>query len=258
MKNVKGQITLFVIIGIVIIAIIAIFLSMRSQVSETKPVSKGVDVEPVQLYVESCIKSVGEDAIVFTSRQGGYFELPELSTTDYFSNTAYYFSIDKNLMPSQERVEKEISKYMDNELFFCLKNFEDFRKEGMDIKIANISTTTLILPSSVLFKVNMPLTIKTQQAKTGLSDFSGSLENIRLKTIYNITKDMTEEQMKKFDSICVSCILRMAIENDVYVDLQRLGNDTVVFTITDNNSIVKNQPLEYVFANKYNVSWNST
>lgn len=258
MKNKKGQITIFIIIGIIIISAITIVYFARGQVSRNNNVAtEGIQTAPIQTYVEECVKSVGEDAILHIGRHGGYFELPELSTDDIFYKTAYYFYIDKDIMPSQQTVEQELSKYINEEIYFCLRNFADFPGTSIAADPYKINTSSIISDNSILFKVNMPVTITSGETIITLDSFSANIEKVRLKTVYDISKAITDEQMKKFGSICINCILNWSIENDVYINIQMISNDTMLFKIKDNSSKL-DTPLEYVFANKYNVSGNPT
>jgi len=254
MANRKGQITIFLIIGMILLISAGLLFYLNSQLTE-KEIEKSVEmpsnVLPIKNYVESCIKSVGEEAILWIGEHGGYYNLPKYSTKDYFTNTAYYFYIDSNIMPSKERVEEELSEYMDKQIYFCLDNFSVFKEQGFQIEKEESNTTVIIRQKDVLFQINLPLTIKKQDSLTEIKEFKKSIDSIRLKTIYDVSKLIIDEQMQNFDSVCLSCIVNHGIENDLYVDMERLGNDSIVFIISDNNSLVKNEPYKFIFANKY-------
>jgi len=253
MGNSKAQITLFIILGIVIlmsVSLIIYFSLIKSE--ETNPVIKNqIDILPIKNYVEFCIKSVGEDAIIWIGEHGGYYELPQYSDEYYPTDTAYYFYVDKNIMPSKSRVEEELSKYVDEKLPLCVKDFVDFKKQGFEIEQGEINTTTLIRSSNVLFQVNFPITVKKQTSETKFTSFSNSVENIRLDTIYYASKSIIDEQMKDFNSICLSCLFNLTVEKDLYINTEKAGNDIILFTITDLNSKINNSPYTYTFANKY-------
>lgn len=102
-----------------------------------------------------------------------------------------------------------------------------------------------------MFKIDLPLNIRKGESQARMDTFSKFVGGIRLGVIYNVSKEVINEQMKDFDSICLSCIINLAIENDLHVDLQRLDNPTILFTITDNNTIIDGFPYKFIFANKY-------
>src|SRR3989338_6482161 len=156
--NRKSQIALFIILGLTIMIGVGFVLYLKNssiKKPEVEQVSKlPFDTDSIQTYIEACIEDVGKDAISFIGRHGGYFALPQYSTKDYFTKTAYYFYIDKDFMPSKSIIERELSKYMDEELFFCMKNFAQFEEMGFDIGQGIVETTAVIQPNNVLFRVD--------------------------------------------------------------------------------------------------------
>ena len=250
----RGQVTIFILLGLVIL-IAALFLFYFNSDKKSSEVEKNFesqqDIMPIRNYIESCIKLVGEDAIVWIGEHGGYYELPTYSTKDYSIETAYYFYENSNIMPSKTDVEEELSKYLNKELSFCLRNFVDFTQQGFDIEQGEIVTTTIIRPGNVLFNVNFPVVVKKDKSKIKLNSFSNSVDKIRLNTVYGAVNSIINEQMKDFESICLSYLFNLTIENDLYINTEKLSDDTILFTITDFNSIINNSPYKYIFANKY-------
>ncbi len=250
MINKKSQVSMFIIIGIILLIIVGVYFALQSaKISEESIIEEvPVELQPIKSYVESCIAQIGEDAVYLIGQQGGYYEVPQMDP-DYFSTTAYYFWINENIMPSQEKVEAEISKYVDKELNYCLKNFEDFK--NFEIEQEESKTKTHMKDNEIIFNVNLPLTVKKDESVTKLSSFSNSISNVRLKTVYDTAKAVIDEQMEDFHSICLSCIINWSIEKDLRVEMQRLNEDGVLFTIIDNNSVIDGLDYEYIFANKY-------
>jgi|TARA_B100002003_G_scaffold142270_1_gene131635 hypothetical protein len=252
----KGQITFFIILGIVLVVSFALIFYLfqnstdkgESEIQQIQ--SFELSTSPINSYVESCIESVGEDAILWIGNHGGYFEVPTYNPDDY-QGTAYYFYVDRNIMPSKEKIEQELSKYMDSELFFCIRNFIAFEEMGFEIEQGKINTTTMIRPNNVLFNVNFPIKISREQNTKQLVSFQGSINNVRLSTIYDVSKSIIYEQMNDYNSVCLSCIIDGGIENDLHIDISRGDNSSLLFTITDYNTIINDMPYEYRFANKY-------
>ncbi|MAE43314.1 hypothetical protein CMO93_06065 [Candidatus Woesearchaeota archaeon] len=255
MKNRKGQIAIFILFGIVIlIAVSLVFYIKGKDAQETSEIPKATELSfsavPIKNYVESCIKSVGEDAIEFVGERGGYLELPELSTNDYFIKFPYYFYENIDVMPSKEKIEEEISKYVDEMLFSCFQDFIDFKQQGFDIEQENSTTKTIIKQNQVAFDVSLPLTIKKGDSETTIAKFSNSVTS-RLNTIYKVSTQITNIQMRDLNAICLSCLLNLSIENELYINLNRIGNGTILFIITGNSSKVDDLPSTFIFANKY-------
>jgi hypothetical protein len=86
---------------------------------------------------------------------------------------------------------------------------------------------------------------------TQFYEFKYSLEGVNLLKLYNISSELIEQQMKDFGRICLSCIHRLAEQNDVYTDLTRPSDSELIIGITDYNSKIDDTPISWIFANKY-------
>jgi len=235
----KGQVALFVIISIIIIAGIFIFLSVQKPVSVEQP-----SIKPISSYIEECIKSTGEDALIFVGQQGGFYELPKNSIDSY----PYYFYNNKSYLPSKETVEKQISLYINEMLPFCTKNFVDFPDFYTESRA--VDTETVILENKVRFNVAYPVIAKKGGTIYSLEEFSAEIPS-RLDVIYSAAESMISAQVENPASICLSCMINIGIANDIYIDMENYGDDAVLFTITDKNIMIKGLPYEFTFANQY-------
>ena len=253
--NRKAQVTVYILLALILlIGFGFVFYLQSSEVkqAEIKKISElPLNFVPIKNYVESCIQNVGKDGILLIGKRGGYVNLPKYNTQYFIIKTAYYFYLDKDIIPSKNRLEQELSEYMNEELFFCIRNFVDFKEVGFNIEQEVVNIKATINPNNIIFKVNFPVTIKKGTSEIKLDYFAKSIDNIRLGIIYNVSNAIINEQMKDFSSICLSCLINLAIENDLHIDMNRLSNDTILFTITDFNSKIDNLPLKYIFANKY-------
>ena len=92
----KGQITLFIILGIVLLFSTAIILFIRSQAKEEMPMvpevteSLPTEIQPVKDFIESCVEITAKDAIEMIGVHGGYIGV----TPEYIQYTAKTFDLD--------------------------------------------------------------------------------------------------------------------------------------------------------------------
>lgn len=236
----RGQVTIFIIIAIIVIGAIVTFFTFQDQIKSLFTSQE----DSIYLFVETCIKDVGQDAIYLTSQKGGYFISPELSTS---KGIAYYYINGENNLPSQKIIEEQISFYIKNMLSLCTQNFSDF--PDFEISQEQVDVETDIKNEEIMFDVKYPLTIKKEDSVTRIEDFENIKIPIRLGIIYNTAKEIIQNQLTR-DDLCISCISNIALENDLKIDLTAEDED-LLFTITDENSLIKNVPLKFSFANKY-------
>jgi len=238
----KGQVTLFVVIAVLFVAIVGIvFLATQKKLSREIP-----EIKPIKAFIDNCLDSTAEDALIFTGQQGGYYDIPKNSIDSY----VYYFYNNKSFIPSKQKIESEISLYVNEMLPFCTQNFVEFPDFKIEADPYSVKTKTIILGDKVRFIIKWYVSIKKADIKYQLEEFSSEIKS-RLNTIYNVAQNITSEQLKDPSSICLSCLTRLGIENDLYIDMENYDDDTVIFTIKDNQTLIKNQPYKFVFANKY-------
>src|SRR3989344_4137194 len=77
----KGQVTVFIFIGIFILVILGVFIYFRSEllVRTTQKTNLGVSEQfrPVQQYYENCLADAAVDGINLVGSQGGYLNIDE-------------------------------------------------------------------------------------------------------------------------------------------------------------------------------------
>jgi len=239
----KGQIALYAVIAVFLVlsALIAVYVQKQAAVAKLAPSVISPEVKPIDTFVRSCIQQTGRDALVYVGKQGGYYNLPTRSIDGY----VYYLYNDKNYMPSKEIIQEQISDYMNEMLYFCTKNFEDF--PGAEADPDSIKTETKIINDKVVFDVQWPVTI-TKTEVYSLNEFSAEIPS-RLDVIYNLTELFMADQIEHASSICISCLIKLGIENDVYIDMEDYYENSTIFTITNINST--NGKYSWIFANKY-------
>jgi len=236
----KAQVTLFVVIAIMLVAVVAIALSMRGKMpKEATPA-----IMPIGAYVENCIKSTGADALVLIGQQGGYYELPSYA----IDSRAYFYYEGKDIMPTKAEIEKEITKYINKELSSCTGDFADF--PDFSIKSKDVRAKAIILESKVRLTVRYPLTITKGDSTYTLSMFTVEIPS-RLYTLYAVSESIVEDQFDTPKGICLGCLAESSMENDLYFNLEDPEKDTIIFKITDKEVMLENKPYEFVFANKF-------
>ncbi len=241
----KGQITFFIIIAVIIVIGLILFFVIKPDVKKTKISS---EISSIHNFVENCVEETGEEAIYHIGQTGGYFTIPELS---FEQAIAYYLYENENNMPLKEKIEEEISLYMDFIMPFCINDFEDF----LDFKITSneIKTTTKIENEKVVFNVNYLLSIVKDKKSYILEDFDGEIA-IRLGIIYNAITEAMDEQMKKTDAVCVDCLYDIGQKYDLkFHVLKSDETGALLFIVRDENSKVFDEDYKFHFVNKLEV-----
>lgn len=148
----RGQLTLFIILGIIIFAIVFFFLFIGSDKSLKKeilsPIAKTTELRKAQEFIDGCLETLAKEVIDNVYSYGGYAELNNIPRTVNNKNCLVYKNINlySSYALTQDFVESQIKEYIEKNLDGCL-NFKEF-KYGI---IYNLSELSVSLPDEVVF-----------------------------------------------------------------------------------------------------------
>lgn len=108
----RGQITVYIIVGIVLLLSFAFFVRIVSTQQQLKPVDAGTGGQSSVFYVRECLKVSGEDAVREIGLQGGdlYLKFPRLSMPDGRQAT-YLYQEGFSYLPEKEDLERQLGSY---------------------------------------------------------------------------------------------------------------------------------------------------
>jgi hypothetical protein len=123
----RGQITIFIIVGILILALVGSYFVLRSDLikEELKSESTGINTASIKIQVENCLKDTAEDGTIYLAEHGGYSEFtnlfgdyPVYSVPEYFEiypkdNILNGMIVDKNKVGVGSQTADEIQDDVD-------------------------------------------------------------------------------------------------------------------------------------------------
>jgi hypothetical protein len=221
MTHKKGQITLFILVGIILLLSFSVYVYIKNRTVEEafkEPILEEVptELQPVYSYVDECVTKVAVEGLKKMGQQGGYVDIGNwgISTSSVEPTNAdglmfspgsslkipywWYLKSDNaceemceftQKRPSLYRkmgepsIEGQLDNYVNEHLEDCLRDFKFFRDKGFNIKkLGVVSTTTNVAEDDVTFYVEYPLEIE-KETKQKISKFFVRIP-IDLKTIY--------------------------------------------------------------------------
>jgi hypothetical protein len=231
MEGKRGQVVLFVIMAVVIVGVVVFLVLVNSGNRIDSEIN--VEIQSVHSFVQSCVGEVGEDALYYIGRSGGYFELEENERDNGVS--VYYDGKDR--MISKEKLEKELGRFVEESLFFCVKGFRDFSE--FEISGGEINSEVKILDDKVKFEVDYLLSITRGENSYQLRRFEYDSE-IRLNRIYEFVRKFIDEQVRYKDSLCFGCLANLAEEYDLYIDMFD-KDDLIIIGVVDKESKISRE-----------------
>jgi len=229
----KAQVTVFIIVGIIILLIVGSFFYLRSRTIEAQTESEDYTnnvpnwAMPIQSFVHNCIKDVGIMAFTKLGEHGGYIDFNDYSVvqknfninkdepTDsdvvYLSGedipVAYWFYLQTNnlctscsvssLIPNQTYIEEQVNRYMEREILNCLSGLETFSKQGINVVLGDtISTDTSINLNDVSFDVSYTVIANQGDLKTEFDKFKVNID-LDFTKIYDLARRIAEDQINE-------------------------------------------------------------
>ena len=250
--NKKAQITIFIIIALVIVAAIILFFAIKGNVLSQYFKGKSGEliqippqVEEINTFVFNCIERTGYEAVYIISQHGGYANPPKNS---FEFGIPYYYKDGKSYIPSKNRIEKEISEYINENIVFCTELFLGF--PDFNIIESKMNTTAIIKDNEVIINTNYPLTINKLNSTFYIKDFKNIKIYTKLGLIYNLSSDIAMD-IKNDNQICLNCIIDFSEKYNISVNTFNYGNSTI-FVIKDKDFFnnIDNSPYEFKFAIK--------
>jgi hypothetical protein len=244
-KSKRSQITVFIILAVLIIAVVGIFFLTRERTQELSREQIEPEVQPIYSFVENCILDEAEEVILTVAEFGGApYRNPAMD-----NGIAYYLYNNQNYMPSKNNIADLISSQTEAGVILCTGEFEDF--PDYEISSEEISVSTGIEGGQIVLNAAYPLIITKDDKKYLFRNFNDIIIPVRLGLIYDEVSNLMEEQMTHTDSICIGCVNDLAEENGLYVQTIDYDEDTIIFTIHDDVSKINGRVFVFNFANKY-------
>ena len=243
----RGQITIFIILGLVFLMFFLIILFTRSYRIEKIGVISSDELNPIKYYVDLCAKSSASDALYLLGVQGGYTAPPKLYFQSAYAKIAYWYYEGQDTSPTISIMEQELSSYVNRALPECIENLDAFSIMGFEFEFGEIDTKTKINENNVEFNIDYPITIKKGDSKTEIKEFYRNFP-VRLGHIHNIAKEIVRKEIEDPDWIDMTYL----IDQDLNFKIYPHDENTLIYSVLDNQSIIKYDTLfMFLFANLF-------
>lgn len=217
----RGQVTLFIIIGVIMLLFLCFVIytkmSNSSKIDYENVKSVNLNQESIKNYVETCLSMAVEEALWKVGAHGGYidpkgnsnyreigvseFYQGRLPGVTYINNISVPYYIDSQRyplsFPSIYDIEEKLARYTIVELENCL-NFSTFEDYGFDITLPNVDYQSIDFDfdqtevgievttgyEDVSVEINYPMTFKIGQVEFRMKNFRANLP-VRFRSLYN-------------------------------------------------------------------------
>jgi len=253
----KAQITLFIIMGLLVLIIITYALFFIQSADNTGlGESLQATPESVKEYVEKCNVLVSEQAAYYIASHGGYYILPELRKEWRGYEITYNYqrsASPQKIMLSREQIARNYADFVSDRLPICTMYFDIYKQKGMVVEEEIPAADVVILDDKVIVKISYPVKITQGNQVYELNDYKDVVVPVRLGRIHDISSEITDRIVVDPEWIATSKI-RSLMDNlgggaKATVDTT---DDTSVYILYDPVSdIIDGLRYEYVFGAKF-------
>ncbi|MGV8142385.1 MAG: hypothetical protein ACP5NS_01985 [Candidatus Pacearchaeota archaeon] len=170
LKSKSGQVTIFVIVALVLVGLIALFFVFKDSLFGQR-----IDAEfaPIYSLYEQCISQETINGIRLLSSQGGRIDSGDFTAGNDFNpfsthlsflglSIPYWYGLSGNNqvienVPTMSDMSSDIEEFISQRLNDC--DFSTYRNQGFYIETSEPDVVVTIEDSSVLVSVDAPLTV---------------------------------------------------------------------------------------------------
>ncbi len=193
--NKRGQIALFVILAILLVAAIILLAYFRPQIFRAAVSPEEAQrivtsqLQPIRDFTDGCMLLAARKTLNTMGRQGGYvvpksahFSIPTTVPDAPIMNYALFYDPERghvNELPSTEELKDELVRYLEANVDFvtCIDDYDSFR-DLVDIEVVNalpaIDRENIELGENsgqIVVPYNYPVRISKQNASASLEEY---------------------------------------------------------------------------------------
>ena len=234
MKNKRGQVTIFIIVAVLIIAAVALVFTLSPGLR-----TKITQPENPQEFIQTCLEDTIQEDVELLSLQGGSLE-PEFSyqyegnELQYLCYTKDYYKLCTVQVPFlRENIEEEIKNNIKDDVDICFnllketyenKNYQVNSKKG-EIKVD-------LLPNKILTTINSTFTLTKGEDVKKYEKFNVIVNN-NLYELVAIAQNIVEWETTYGEA---EPDLYMDLYPDLKVEKHPQSDETYIYIITDKNT----------------------
>jgi len=169
----KAQLTIFMIIGIIIIVIFAFLFIAIQQDNKVREILSPEKNNPVAQFVQSCLEYSADESIKELMRNGGHK-----------AGLAY------DVIPSESDMQNSLSKMVNTRILSCVDDYSALINQGYSVTAKIPKTKVSINPDDVLFVLEFKITARKDNSEISEDKFRYSAENIRIPYVRQLAESI--------------------------------------------------------------------
>lgn len=230
----KGQITVFIIVGVIILFAVALTIYIKDSTNKVRPPVQNLvvsdEIKPIQVFVTDCLSAVSKDGLIRLGQNGGYINLPsglKINPSKPYDSEALFFP--PQVMPywyynrpcsgssygcsyvnnppvcddgvrcvlpytGSNSMEEQMNAFIEENIDTCLDGFTEFQ-DRFDIKTGRKIADTRFTESGVEIKLEYPLLISIKGSSLQEEiPYFNTEHNLNFRQIYQFAQEIRDAQ----------------------------------------------------------------
>jgi hypothetical protein len=246
----RGQVAIFIIIGLILLTAVTIFFIFRNQIVELDQQALSDVASEFVLesqYIETCLEMSSHDAVVLNGFKGGLYAPKYHVFGEFRAPLSTFYYKGQVIAPSNEDVARSIALEFNDLFTACIAEYD------LDavVSVGQIQTRVGILNSSIMIDSTYPITFERAGKRQIYRDHRYTVENVRLLLMLDVARQLSYEQTLDPEYICATCALELGDANYMWIDYTDIGEMKTVYTITDLFSSIEGSPYIFMMAHEH-------
>ncbi len=237
----QGQVTIFILIGILILFTVAFFIFYIVQKDALSKEDTSAKVA-AETYIQSCMEQQLEDILTLVALQGGYYTPPpqalmyvyEDTYSYYFPYLAYYIYYYNDISITSEELEEEIAKGIEETYASCTTLPFSYT---LSTGIPAIEVT--LTSDSVEATIDLNAHFTIEQNTITLSPITLEVPS-SISELHAIAQEITATQLLYDDQWCVACLSLSIKDTAISLEREEIIRDEgrdIIYILYDQNNL---------------------
>lgn len=242
----RGQITLFIILGVVIVSVVVLGFLFREQIAKTAAIEEAAgvsalppDLEQLREEVSNCASQVGNEAVFVIGQQGGYFVAPEDALRLGLFSIAFGVKDNVKVLASEDNLKEEISSYITELLPGCV-DFNSY--EGLEILQQKPETGVNFNDENVELIIDYQLSAQKDGNAYNLAEPYEVVLPLRLKKVYETSSKIADDLILGKGDVDANKMLAYGLDVDIY----NFGESVNIVSVRD-KKLDEGRNYEFIF-----------
>ena len=230
-RNKKGQVSLWVIISVVLVAAVLLFFFL-----EQGPIGVAEAKFGPEQYIQKCVAPSIEEIVGKILPQGGFlnpksFKVYNKTNVAYLCKTEGYYSRCVNIHPMLiNEIRGEIKEFISPVIEGCFKSMrEELEKERQIVKNQTTNFSVSLAPGKVLVEIDKEIEITEKETTRTFEEFDVEIAN-PIYELATLAMNIADHERK----YCYfEYVGYMAVDRDVEISKFAMSDSTKIYTLKD-------------------------